>query len=64
MKEFETQELRNVGIIGHGDCGKTSLAAAMLYVSGAVNRLGKVESGNTVTDFDPDEVDRKISINA
>ncbi|MBI4161697.1 MAG: GTP-binding protein, partial [Acidobacteria bacterium] len=64
MRTFATQDVRNVAVIGHGGAGKTSLVSAMLFVAGAVNRLGKVTAGNTVTDFDPDETDRQISIGA
>jgi elongation factor G len=62
MKIYEPASIRNVAIVGHGGTGKTSLASAMLYDAGAVNRLGKVEEGNTVTDFDPDEIERQISL--
>ncbi len=59
----EIAKLRNVAIVGHGGVGKTSLVEAMLFAAGAVTRLGKVDDGTTTTDFDPDEVKRKISIN-
>jgi elongation factor G len=62
MKIYETASIRNVAIVGHGGTGKTSLASAMLFDAGAVNRLGKVEEGNTVTDFEADEVERQISL--
>jgi len=52
MKVYDNSEIRNVALIGHGSCGKTSLASALLFCSGAVNRLGRVDQGNTVTDFD------------
>ena len=61
--KFNTNSIRNVAITGHSDTGKTSLVAAMLFNSGAVNRLLKVDDGNTVTDFDDDEHERKITIN-
>ena len=61
MKTYETANIRNIAIVGHGGSGKTSLTSAMLFDSGAVNRLGKVEEGNTVTDFDADEIERQIS---
>ena len=61
--KFNTDSIRNVAITGHSDTGKTSLVAAMLFNSGAVNRLLKVDDGNTVTDFDDDEHERKITIN-
>src|SRR5689334_25222276 len=59
----EIAKLRNVAIVGHGGVGKTSLVEAMLFAAGAVTRLGKVDDGTTTTDFDPDEIKRKISIN-
>jgi len=62
MKVYGTTDIRNVVLLGHGDAGKTSLASAMLFVSGQVNRLGKVEEGNTTTDFDDEEIERKISL--
>lgn len=63
MKTYETSKIRNVALIAHGGTGKTSLAEAMLFTSGAVNRLGKVESGTTTTDFDQEEIKRQITIN-
>jgi elongation factor G len=62
MKVYDAPSIRNVAIVGHGGCGKTSLVAAMLFNMGAVNRLGRVDDGSTVTDFDPDEIERKISL--
>ena len=64
MKVYEIFEIRNLGIIGHGSSGKTSLASALLYCSGTVNRLGKVDQGTTVTDFDDEEIARKVSISS
>ena len=64
MKVYETKEIRNVGIVGHGDVGKTSLVAAMLFDTGATNRLGRVDDGTTVTDFDEDEIAKKITIHS
>jgi len=61
MKETQTQQIRNVAIIAHGSAGKTSLAEAILFNAGAVNRLGKVEEGNTIMDFLPEEISRQIS---
>ncbi|MFN7926350.1 MAG: GTP-binding protein [Blastocatellia bacterium] len=52
MKVYGTQDLRNLSVVGHGDAGKTSLIAAMIYVTGASNRLGKVDDGTAPTDFD------------
>jgi len=61
MKETQTEQIRNIAIIAHGSAGKTSLTEAMLFNAGAVNRLGKVEEGNTVMDFLPEEISRQIS---
>src|SRR5215831_18162572 len=60
---MEIGKIRNIGIVGHGGVGKTSLVEAMLFAAGAVTRLGRVDDGSTTTDFDPDEIKRKISIN-
>ena len=62
MKVYDAPNIRNVALVGHGGCGKTSLASALLFDAGAVNRLGRVDDGTTVTDFDPDEIERKISL--
>jgi len=64
MKQFSIDKIRNVGVLGHGGCGKTSLVEAMLKFAGVSDRFGKVVDGTTVTDFDPEEIKRKISINA
>ena len=63
MKSYGISALRNVGLFGHQGSGKTSLAEALLYVSGVTERLGRVEEGNSVCDFDPEEQKRKISVN-
>ncbi|MCD6160862.1 MAG: elongation factor G [candidate division Zixibacteria bacterium] len=63
MKEYTTDKIRNIGIVGHGSTGKTSLVEAALYVGKAISRLGNIDSGNTVSDYAIDEIDRKISIN-
>ncbi len=62
MKAYATKDIRNVGIVGHGDAGKTQLASSLLFTAGMTNRLGKVAEGNTVTDWDEEEIARKISI--
>jgi elongation factor G len=56
-------KIRNIGFVGHGGVGKTSLVEAILFASGATTRIGRVEDGTTTTDFDPDEIKRKISLN-
>ena len=55
-------KIRNIGVVGHGGVGKTSLVEAILFAAGAVTRLGRVDDGTTTTDFDPDEIKRKISL--
>ena len=62
MKDYATTNIRNIGLVGHGGQGKTILAEAMLYMVGATDRMGKVENGNTVMDFDPEETKRGLSI--
>src|SRR3989304_2614212 len=63
MKEYPPDKVRNIALIGHGSTGKTSLAEAMLFASGATTRLGRVEAGTTVADWDPDEQKRGLSVN-
>ncbi len=64
MKVFDSSDIRNVALIGHGHSGKTSLAAAMLFTAGATDRHLKVDEGNAITDFDEEEVARKITISS
>jgi elongation factor G len=63
MKSYNTDWIRNVGIVGHGDTGKTQLASSLLFTAGITPRLGKVSDGSTITDWDEEEIARKISIN-
>lgn len=62
MKQYSAKHIRNVALVGHAGAGKTSLAEAAYYLSGASDRLGKVADGNTVSDFDPEEIKRKVSV--
>ena len=64
MQDYNVDKIRNVAVIGHGSSGKTSLTAAFLFNSGATTRLTRVDKGNTITDYDQDEIDRQISINS
>jgi len=64
LKNYEGATVRNVALIGHSHSGKTSLTSAMLYTAGATQRLGRVDEGNTVTDYDEEEVSRAMSISA
>ncbi|MGA9042639.1 MAG: elongation factor G [Terriglobales bacterium] len=64
MKAYEGANIRNVAIVGHGHAGKTSLVSAMLYAAGATQRLGRVDDGSTTTDYDDEEIARKMSIAA
>lgn len=64
MKNYTSEKLRNISIIGHGSSGKTTLTESMLFYSGAIQRIGRVEDGTTTTDYDSDEVKKQITINA
>lgn len=62
MRVYESTQIRNVGIVAHGGAGKTSLTEALLYNAGVISRLGKVDEGNTTTDYLPEEISRKVTI--
>ena len=62
MYVYTTDQIRNVVVLGHGGCGKTSLVEAMAHVSGLTSRIGKVSDGNTLSDYDKEEIKRKFSI--
>src|ERR671919_814766 len=64
MKVYDAAAIRNVAVVGHGGCGKTQLVSAMLFAAGAVNRLGKVDDGSTITDFDEEEIARKHTLSS
>lgn len=64
MKVYESTQLRNLVVLGHGDTGKTTLVSALLYGAGSVNRLGSVDDGTAVTDYDEEEQERKISLSS
>lgn len=62
MKQYLAARIRNIALTGHSDSGKTSLAEALLFKAGASDRLGKTSEGNTICDFDPEEIKRKVSV--
>jgi elongation factor G len=62
MASLKTDQIRNLAIISHSGAGKTTLNEALLFTAGAVSRLGRVDDGNAVGDYEPEEVERKISI--
>jgi len=64
MKQYDSQDIRNVGLVGHGSSGKTSVAEAILFLSGVNDRLGKVGDASSVMDYEPDEIQRGNSVNA
>ena len=62
MKDYMVKDIRNIAVLGHGSEGKTTLVESMLYAAGVTDRQGRVEDGNTVSDYDPEEIKRKFSI--
>jgi len=64
MKVYDAASIRNIAVVGHGGSGKTQLVSAMLFVAGAVNRMGKVDDGSTVTDFDEEEIARRHTLSS
>ena len=64
MVKFDTKKIRNIALLGHGGCGKTTLAEAMMYIAGETDRLGKIADGNTVCDYDAEEIARGFSLSA
>src|SRR5207237_4641632 len=62
MNVYEPRNIRNVVLVGHSGAGKTTLMEAMLFAAGAITRMGKIEDGNTVSDHDPEEIRRGISV--
>ena len=62
MKDYKTENIRNIVLMGHGGSGKTSLGEAMLFNTGATTRMGSVGDGTTVSDFDEEEIRRQISL--
>lgn len=64
MKQFPASHIRNVALVGHQESGRTMLSESLLFTAGAIPRLGRVEDGNTIMDYDPEEIARKISIHS
>ncbi|AEG14998.1 translation elongation factor G [Desulfofundulus kuznetsovii DSM 6115] len=62
MKNYQTSQIRNIGVVAHGGAGKTSLVEAMLFNTGAITRLGRVEDGTTTADYHPEEINRQVTI--
>jgi elongation factor G len=64
MPVYDPEKIRNIAIIAHGGAGKTSLTEAILFNSKAIDRLGSVENGNTTTDYEPEEIARRLSLSS
>ncbi|MCX6164353.1 MAG: GTP-binding protein [Ignavibacteriae bacterium] len=64
MADYKSEQIRNFSIIGHGGCGKTILSEGILYAAGVTTRFGKIEEGNTVSDYRKDEIEKQLSINS
>ena len=64
MKQYPPDKIRNIGVIGSGTSGKTSLCEALLFAAGAITRQGSITEGTTASDYDPEEIKRQISIHS
>src|SRR3970040_249005 len=64
MKVYDAPSIRNVALVGHSGAGKTQLTAALLFDAGAINRLGRVDEGTTITDYDEEEIARKHTLSS